>query len=164
MHTKRYVICAAVAVLLLLSSCATSPDVEERRQAMEADVDEILGYKLDPVEFGEPKRCLSETEYRNFRSLGDRHILFEGRRDKQWVNVLRGRCVDLRHDDVLVVKSFSARRMCDGDRFTVAEWFDPPSRGRWPSTWGSGPSCVLGDFIPVAKAQVEEIEARLEAE
>ena len=163
MHTNRYAICTTVAALLLLSGCATSPEAEDRRQAMEADIDEIMNYKLDAAEFGEAKRCLSENEYRSFRPLGDRHILFEGRRDKQWVNVLRGRCTDLRHDNALVVKSFSARRMCDSDRFAVTDFFGAGSYGRGATALASGPTCVLGEFRPVAQAQVKEIEGRLEA-
>ena len=117
MHINRYFICLVAVILLLLVGCATSPEAESRRQAMEADIDEILSYKLDPAEFGEPERCLSDSAYRNYRPLGDRHLLFEGRGEKLWINTLRGRCHDLRHGDVLVVKSFSARRLCDMDRF-----------------------------------------------
>jgi hypothetical protein len=157
------VFCAA----LFFAGCATSPDVESRRQAIQADIDEILSYQLDPVEFGETKRCLADNQYRGFRPLGDRHILFEGRRDKRWINTLRGRCHDLRYGDVLVVKSFNAMRMCDMDRFEVADWFDWPWYRRWPWQWGggwtSGASCVLGKFQPVTEAQVAEIEAVLKS-
>jgi len=166
MHINRYVIFMVVVILLLLVGCATSPEVEERRMAMEADIDEILSYELDPAEFGEPERCLSDRDYRSFRPLGDRHLLFYGRGEKFWINTLRGRCHDLRHGDILVVKSFSARRLCDMDRFEVAEWFDWPMHRRWPWQWGglgTGSACGLGEFKPVTQAQVEEIEARLEA-
>ena len=82
---------AFVAALLALAACATSPEDEQRRKDMEADIDEIMSYELDKTEFGETKNCLSKNEFRSFRALGDRHLLFEGRNDKQWVNVLRGR-------------------------------------------------------------------------
>jgi hypothetical protein len=157
----------AFGVALFLAGCATSPDVENRRKAMEADIDEVLSYQLDPAEFGETKRCLADAEYRNFRPLGDRHILFEGRRDKLWINTLRGRCHDLRFGDVLVVRSFTGTRMCDMDRFSVADWFAWPWYRRWPWQWGggwtSGAQCVLGKFQPVTKAQVAEIEALLKS-
>ena len=157
----------ASAAALLCASCATSPEVESRRQAIEADITEILSAPLDPAEFGETKRCLSESEYRNFRALDDRRILFEGRRGKQWINTLRTRCPELRHGQVLIVKSFSARRMCDADRFEVAEWFDWPWYRRWPwswgGSWGTGATCALGKFQPVTEAQVAEIEALIES-
>jgi hypothetical protein len=165
MGTSKYAITMACAVALFCAGCATSPEAESRRQAIEADIAEILSYELDPAEFGETKRCLSDHEYRNFRALDDQRILFEGRRDKLWINTLRGRCHDLRFGDVLIVRSFSGTRMCDMDRFEVADWFHWPWYRRWPwqwgGSWGTGTSCSLGKFQPVTQAQVEEIEALL---
>ena len=149
----------------IVAGCAASEEIEERRAAINADIDEILSLTLESEDLGEPARCISESQYRNFKALGDRHMLFEGSRDRLWVNTLRGRCVDLAHGDVLITRSFSARRLCDGDRFEVAEWFDRPFYRGWPWTWGrwpTGPSCTLGKFQPVTLGQVDEIEARLE--
>lgn len=165
MGTFNNALSVAFATALLSAACATSPEALERRQAVEADIDEILSYELDPAEYGETKRCLSNSEFRNYRPLDDRHILFNGRRGKLWINTLRGRCHDLRHGDVLIVRKFSGTRMCDMDRFAVSDWFDWPWYRRWPWQWGSygtGASCALGKFQPVTEAQVEEIEARLE--
>lgn len=152
-------------VAFFVAACAVSPEVEERRQAIEADIDEILSLPLDPAEYGDVKRCLSDMEYRNFRPIDERHVLFEGRRDKLWMNKLRGRCSDLRFGNVLVVRQFSGSRMCDGDQFRVTDWFDWPWYRRWPwywGSWGTGPTCTLGKFQPVTEDQVAEIEARLE--
>lgn len=164
---RQIVISLAFVGALLFAGCATTPEVENRRRAVEADIDEILSLPLDPTEFGETRKCLLDSQYRNFRPLGDRHILFEGRRDKLWINTLRGRCRDLRHGGVLVVKSFSGTRMCDMDRFQVADWFAWPWYRRWPWHWGSawatGPICSLGKFQPVLESQVEEIEALLDS-
>ena len=165
LETSGRVLSLAIIAALLCASCAVSPDVESRRQAIEADIDEILSLPLDPAEFGETKRCLADSEYRSFRPLGDRHILFEGRRNKLWVNTLRSRCTQLRHGDVLVTRSLSGLRMCDMDRFEVADWFEWPMYRRWPWQWGSwaaGPVCSLGKFQPVTEAQLDEIEALLE--
>ena len=162
---KVTLLLAGSAALLLLPGCATSPEAETRRQAIEADIDEVLSYELDPAEFGTIKRCLAEHEYRGFRPLGVRHILFEGRGEKLWVNTLRGRCNDLRWGDVLVIRQFGDRRMCDADRFEVADWFDYPWYRRWPwhwGSWGTGATCALGKFQPVTQAQVDEIETLLE--
>lgn len=167
MGAIKHVTAIACCSIMFCAGCAVSPEAESRRQAMEADIDEILAYELDPAEFGETKRCLSDHDFRNFRPLGDRHILFEGRRDKLWINTLRGRCHDLRHGDVLVVRSFSGSRLCDMDRFQVSEWFDWPWYRRWPwhwgGSWGTGAMCSLGKFHPVTEAQVSEIEAVLES-
>jgi hypothetical protein len=158
---------ALFAASLLIAGCATSPEVESRRQETEAVIASILSEPLDPEIYGETKRCLADREYRNFRALDDRRLLFEGRRDKLWLNTLRMRCPDLRHYSVLVVRSFSARRMCDMDTFQAADWFDWPWYRRWPwrwwSAWGIGMHCTLGKFQPVTESQVAEIEAVLKS-
>ena len=123
---------------------------------MEADIDDILTYELDPAEYGDPKNCLYTREYRNFRPLGDRHLLFEGRNDKQWVNVLRGRCIGLNKGSKFIMKQNVSGRVCDMDRFDIADYIDPHTLS------GKGPTCALGEFKPVTSAQVEEIENRLE--
>ena len=165
MGAIKYVPCMAGLAALLLAACATSPEFESERQIREAQVDAILRQPLDPAEFGETKRCLNDAEYRTFRALDDRHILFEGRRDRQWINTLRHRCPDLRFGDVLIVRSFSGMRMCEMDTFNVADWFDWPWYRRWPWYWGSawhtGMTCTLGKFQPVSEEQVEEIRALL---
>lgn len=160
-------LCLFVAILLVLTGCAVSPEVEARRQEREAIINEILSQPLDPAEFGETERCLHERDYRNFRALDERRMLFEGRRGKLWINTLRHRCPDLRYGTVLRVKSFSFGRICDMDTFQVGDWFDWPWYRRWPwhwgSGWGSGATCSLGKFQPVTESQVGEIEALLKS-
>ena len=143
-----------IAALLALAACATSPVDEQRRQDMEADIDEIMSYELDETEFGEARNCLSNNQYRSFRALGNRHLLFEGRNVKQWVNVLRGRCSGLRDDSTFIVKPTTSGRLCDKDLFEIAE--------RSSAYLSGGAMCVLGEFKPVAKGQLQEIETRLE--
>lgn len=165
MRTAAKTITLAGALALIVAGCAVSPEAEERRAAIEADIEEILSLSLNVEELGEPERCLSDVQYRSFRALGERHILFEGSRDRLWVNSLRSRCVDLRHGDVLVTRQFQSRRLCKDDQFAVAEYFDLPYYRRWPWNWGrwpTGPVCFLGEFQPVSQEQVDEIEARLE--
>jgi hypothetical protein len=156
MNMQRLITCLTLASLLAIAGCATSPDDEQRRKDMEADVDEILRYELDPLEYGEAKGCLSDAEYRSYRALGKRHLLFEGRQGRLWVNVLRGRCPNLHDDSVFIMRSNVARHVCDTDRFEVTDRFDPFSGV------GMAPTCVLGEFKPVTEAQVKEIENRLE--
>ncbi|MDH4048632.1 MAG: DUF6491 family protein [Gammaproteobacteria bacterium] len=154
------------AVILLCAGCATSPEEESRRQAIETEIGMILAHPLDPSVYGETKRCLGDNEYRSYRRLDDRRMLFEGRNDKLWVNTLRTNCPDLRRDGVLVVRSFTARRICDGDNFSVSEWFDWPWYRRWPWHWGSwntGMTCVFGEFQPVTEDQVAEIDLLLDS-
>ena len=120
---------------------------------MEADIDEILKYELDPLEYGEAKSCLSSSEYRTYRALGNRHLLFEGRQGRMWVNVLRGRCPNLRRDSIFIMKPMQANRVCDKDRFDAVDQLNRHTI--------TAPTCVLGEFRPVTEAQVKEIEDRL---
>ena len=156
MDTRKLAICTVVAALLTFAGCATSPEDEQRRLDMEADIDEILSYELDASEYGEAKHCLFTNEYRSFRAIGNRHLLFKGRKGKQWVNVLRGRCPSLNDNSTFVMRPTMAGRACDKDRFDVVERFDTVSSST------RGPTCVLGEFRPVTEAQVKEIEDRLE--
>jgi hypothetical protein len=156
MDTRRLTICTLAASFVVFAGCATSPEDEERRKAMEADVDEILRYELDPLEYGEPRKCLPESEYRSYRALGKRHLLFFGRQNRQWVNVLRGRCSNLSRDSIFIMEPATSAQLCELDRFRVGDRLDSVRNASMM------PTCVLGIFKPVTEAQVKEIEARLE--
>lgn len=155
MDTRQILISAIIASFLVAAGCAASPEAERKREEMEADVDDILSYELDPAEYGEPKTCLHDSEYRSYRALGSRHLLFEGRQGRLWVNVLRGRCVGLDNYRIFIMRPNQAGRLCDMDRFSVVD------RVGSMSSADAGPNCVLGEFKPVTEAQVEEIENRL---
>ena len=166
MDVRRPATWLLLVILLLLAGCATSPDTASRRAAIEADIDDILSLPVSE-ELGGPTRCLSDQQYRRFEPIGDRYLLFEGRRGKQWVNKLRVRCPDLRYGHVLMVRSFSPSRICDTDRFQMSDWFYWPWYRRWRPwhwgpDWGTGVYCSLGRFYPVTEGQVAEIEALLE--
>jgi hypothetical protein len=148
---------------LLVAACAVSPEAEERRRAMEEEIGFILAEPLDVEQFGETRRCLRDVDFRNFRVLDDKRILFEGRRGRLWLNTLRTRCPDLRYGSILIVRpTLTMGRMCDMDTFRVGDWFDWPWYRRWPWQWGWGwgasGNCVLGEFQPVTESQVNLIE------
>lgn len=151
--------------MFVLSGCATTAEDAARREAMERDIADILSAPLDAAEYGETKRCLSDTEYRSFRVLDERRILFEGRRGRLYLNTLRTRCADLRHATALGVRSYSPGRLCDADTFYAGDWFEWPWYRRsplnWGSSWGTKIPCKLGAFQPVTEEQVGEIEALL---
>lgn len=162
MTVSKQLAFAALVAALLLSGCATSPEAEARRETMERDIAEILSVPLDAAEHGKTKRCLSDAEYRGFRVIDDRRILFRGSRNRLWLNTLRTRCSDLRFSTMLRVKSLSWGRICDTDTFYAGDWFDWPWYRRWPwhwgSSWGTEIPCRLGKFQPVTEDQVAEIE------
>ena len=154
---------AMLVAMFICGSCAVSPEVAEQRRLMEEEIGFILAEPLDEERYGTTRKCLSDTDYRNFRILDDRRILFEGRRDKLWLNTLRARCPDLRYRSVIVVRpSLSMGRMCAMDTFYVSDWYSWPWYRRWPWHWGwgrgSSGTCVLGEFQPVTESQVELIE------
>jgi hypothetical protein len=165
-HISKAAITAAVVCCLV--SCASSPEVEQRAQEIEEDIETILSEPLDAAEYGEPRRCLAAHEYRDFRVLDDQRIVFKGSGGKLWLNTLRARCPDLRHATGLRIKSTSSMgRICDLDSFQAGDWFDWPwyrrSPLRWGSTWGTGMRCSLGVFQPVNEAQVAAIRGALKS-
>lgn len=167
MMARRQDEIAVLFVALLCVSCAVSPEIQQQRQAVEDEIESILNAPLDEGQFGETKRCLTDREYRNFRAIDDRRILFEGRRDELWLNTLRMRCPDLRNSQVLQMRStFQLGRICDMDTFVAGDWFAWPWYRRWPwywgRPWGDGIQCSLGKFQPITASQVEAIEKVLE--
>ena len=158
MATRFYSACTVVAALLIVAGCAASPEEERERLDREADIDEIVNYQLDVSEVGTDKDCLSDKDYIRFRALGPRHLLFEGKDDKLWINVLRGPCAGLRFNDMFVTKPGTPGRLCDMDHFEALDRSDPHVMSRVAT---AGYKCMLGVFKPAVKAQVEEIEKRL---
>ena len=151
----------------LVAGCASTPEQVEQRAQVQKDVEAILTQPSETDEYAETKNCLSANEYRDFRVLDDRYLLFEGRGDRLWVNKLFARCPDLRRATVLRVKSISTMgRICKMDTFQPGDWFDWPwyrrAPWRWGSNWGSGAaSCSLGAFQAVTPAQVKALEKAL---
>ena len=159
---KVMLLVLVVVALLLLTGCATDPEVLAERQAMEDEIAAILGEPPDPETYGEPKRCLTDRESRDFYALDDRRIVFAGYRDRMYLNTLIGRCPDLRWGDSLWVRSVTWSRICEMDKFVVTDWFEWPwySRypWRWGSTWGTTVPCTLGKFQPVSQQQIDAIK------
>ena len=73
-----------------------------------------------------------------------------------WVNTLRSRCVGLQPDDTLIVRKHGGTRICEYDKFQVADYF-----ARGPLDPATGIDCVFGEFRPITEQQLEEIEAVL---
>jgi len=157
---------AVLSGTLFCAGCAISPEAEDRRRAVEADIEAILSEPLDTERFGTTRRCLAGHEYRSFRAIDDRRVLFESRRGQLWLNTLRVRCLDLRDATVLRVKSISMfGRICEMDSFEAGDWFTWPWYRRWPwhwgASWSTGMTCSLGKFQPVTPDQVDAIEAAI---
>ena len=162
MHTHVLALIAS----LLLTACAVSQEQLQRQQQAEQDIEAILSQPAEQSDYVETKRCLRGSEYRDFRALDTRHLLFEGSRGRLWINRLSAPCPDLRHASVLRVRQWSGtRRICRLDTFQAGDWFDWPwyrrSPWRWGSGWGSKMTCSLGEFQAVTPAQVAALEAAI---
>ncbi len=169
MDYRRIIQITTMASALASAGCAVSPDVQARRDAVEAEIQEILSQPLDEAQYGTTRRCLSESDFRRYYAINDRYLVFEGREDRRWINELRSRCGDLRWGEVLVVtRRSAARQLCALDSFQSTDWFHWPWYRRWPwqwgSSWGTGMTCTLGEFKPVTEAQLDQIEDLLESE
>lgn len=165
MHLRGLRLLTVGTVSLAVTGCSGTAEIAERRAAIFGDIEDVLSLTVQSEDHVEPQRCLTESQYRNFTPLGDRHLLFEGRGNALWVNTLRGRCADIPDGDVLLTRSFTGRRLCDGDQFTVANWFNLGRSTRAPFSRGGLPPatrCSLGRFQRVSEGQVAEIEALLE--
>jgi hypothetical protein len=164
MTTFRSAVLAMLVPCLLTGGCATSPEALSREQALQAGIASVLANPPDPAVYGSVKRCLSDNEYRSYRVLDDRHMLFAGRSDRQWINTLRSSCPELGRPGVLVIEPFSARRICANDHFQVADWFAWPWYRRWPWQWRSwSMMCTMGTFQPISSDQLARIESLLDA-
>lgn len=150
--SRTTAICTLVAIALFGTGCATTPDDGTGKQPIGERINEVLDLPYEGGEEPELQRCLSESRIRNFEPLGDRHMLFEGRRGEYWVNRLRGRCPDLDGNTLLSVRTGGLiNQFCDGDRFSLRDWFTA-GRGRNLSA-----VCSLGKFQSVTEAQVQDI-------
>jgi len=153
---SRLMALAAIAA----AGCASVPQDREAEAARAEAVTDILAEPLDEEAYGTPRRCISESAYRDFESLGDRHVLFKGPGGKLWLNELRGRCPGLERSSTLVFRTHGFQ-ICDMDQFQVTDWFLWERYQRWPWHWPEGIPCTLGRFRPVSEAQVEAIKAAL---
>jgi uncharacterized protein DUF6491 len=158
-----------VFIGLLVVGCASTPEQIEKREQVERNIETILTQASDTGEYGQTKNCLSPSEYRDFRALDDRYLLFEGSHNRLWINKLFARCPDLRHATVLRVKSISSvGRICKMDSFQPGDWFDWPwyrrAPWRWGTSWrGTMMSCSLGTFQAVTPAQVAALEKAIKS-
>lgn len=162
-RTRLRPLCAVLLAAATLGGCASSAPSAEDEAGTQEKLKDILSQPLDAEEYGTPQRCLSSFAYRDFDPIGDRYLLFEGRGDKLWLNELRGRCPGLRRSDALAFE-MRGNRICDLDRFKIADWFLWSRYRRWPWDWLDGVPCTLGSFQPVTPEQVEALRAALQDE
>lgn len=146
--------------LALQAGCASAPAEQAQAQTKAERVEAILTEAAAADDYVAAERCLQSRRYRRIEILDDRHIVFEGRRDEHWLNVLPARCPGLRRGSSVVIERVSGS-LCNLDSIAPYDWLGSPWYRRWPWPWGSGPKCALGEFQPVSALQLEAIKAAL---
>ena len=140
----------AGAVAVAAFAGEPSPAVDERGDGKangardELTAEEILANPLDEPAYSNTARCLGTARYRRVEIIGNRALIFHGRRGDAWLNVLPRRCPGLRPDMVLVLEQ-EGLRLCALDRFSAL------SRGGGMATV----FCSLGSFEHMTTEQAQ---------
>lgn len=140
----------ASAVAVAAFAGEPSPAVGERGDGKaigardELTAEEILANPLDEPAYSNTARCLGTARYRRVEIIGNRALIFHGRRGDAWLNVLPRRCPGLRSDMVLVLEQ-EGLRLCALDRFSAL------SRGGGMATV----FCSLGSFEHMTTEQAQ---------
>ncbi len=150
--------CLAIAVVFL-TGCSTSPEVERKIQAKEARIDAILKTVSPPKS---PQRCLNSNQYHHVRVMDERRIVFEGRRNQYWLNILPVQCPGLQRSDTIRIERLSSVSLCKFDTLYPLEWFSWPWYRRWPWYWNGAPKCTFGAFLPLTPDQVQQLDSTLD--
>ncbi len=114
---------------------------------------EVLANPLDDAAYSSNRKCLSVGRYRQVDILNSQTLVFRGRGNRAWVNVLPRRCVGLRRDMVLAIER-RGPRICSRDQFRAM-----PRIGAMLGT----AFCSLGMFRPVHADNLGAIESALKA-
>ena len=142
------------------TGCASSPQAQEQTETKAERVEAILTEAAGADDYVAAERCLHSHRFRHIRILDDRQVVFEGRRDEYWLNVLPVRCPGLRRGSSIAIERVSSG-LCKLDSIAPYDWLGSPWYRRWPWPWGAGPKCALGEFQPITELQLEAIKAAL---
>ena len=128
---------AALCAPLLLGACAaasTSANADALTPDQLALLDRHLGGKVA----GEPIACLSGRQADETIRVSDNILLYRVSGNLVYKNELRGSCPGLARDNDIIVSTINGSGPCRGDIIRLVD-----------RTSGiSGPSCVLGEFVP----------------
>lgn len=116
-------------------------------------LDAILAETSSEDEYRESRRCLTRHDYRSVDILSQEYLLFR-KGSEFWLNKLKRRCVNLRHDSVLTFSPRGTSSMCEGEQIWVTDRFDL-NRGFTATGIPVAPqgTCVLGEFEAISADQ-----------
>lgn len=141
---------AWLCLLVAISGCAAKGDPAK---APPPTVEQILSSSLSAEEYGKPERCLQTSEYTRIEVLDKKHLLFEGRGGKYWLNTLRNECPGLRRGAVLQLDLTTAR-VCNLDTVTAIE-----TRRFYVDRISA--TCSLNEFVAIPKEQAEFLKKEI---
>ena len=145
------------AALLTLAAAAVTPGALAERARDEAaplTAEQVLANPLDESAYERKARCLATARYRRVEIIGDTALVFHGRGEDVWLNMLPRRCIGLRRDMVLAIEQ-SNLRVCARDRFRGL------TRGNFEM---STAACLLGEFEHLERDQLDAKRDALVAE
>ena len=116
--------------------------VDELSPEMEMSLAELLASPDEALQ-PEGRRCLPSLTQYNVSILDEGHLLVRGRGDSTWLNRLRGRCVGMRPDMILITERRGSSRQCEMDTVYAA------SRSSFRAAGNESARCRLGKFEPI---------------
>ena len=143
---------------LLAVACTAVAAAEKEDEARDAEpritAEEILANPLGEEAYAQSSRCLSTGKYRRVEVMNNQILVFHGRGDNMWLNILPNRCMGLQPDMILEIDK-RGMRLCARDQFRGLPRFRPD---------GSSMPCTLGEFHPTRPENVTAIRDALEAD
>ena len=145
------------STMLLASAWLAAAAVEKPDPAREGEppitAEEILANPLGEEAYQQSSRCLSGGKYHRIEIMNHQVLIFHGRGDDMWLNILPNRCMGLQPDMILQIEK-RGLRVCARDQFRGVPRFRPDA----PSM-----PCQLGEFHPTRADNVTAIRDALEA-
>jgi hypothetical protein len=129
--------------LVLLASCASTPEQRAARAQDEATDSARLARALDGFEpAGAPQTCINERRGTyNTTTIGDT-ILYRFGRDEIFANNAPG-CRGAERGDALILQNFQAGLLCSGQIIQTVDVISRVQTG----------SCALGQFTPYKRVK-----------
>ena len=113
--------------------------------------EQILANPLDESAYTRKNRCLARARYRRIEIVGNVALVFHGRGEDVWLNVLPRRCRGLRENMVLLMEH-GGLRVCAQDRFRAT------SSGNID---GATSICTLGMFEQMTPERLDAMRDAL---
>ena len=123
---------------------------ETEEAAAPIDVAAILRGELTEDDYQESQLCIAPRDIDTIEVLGERLVLFHGRRGEIWLNQLDRRCLGLEPEMVLDLRSYGGN-FCRLDRFRAAPRFN--------AFLYVTAECRLGRFETITEPHAEALRA-----